>query len=131
MHLGLLDDRLTTSPEAARAYRAGVAALVQRRRSALRHFASSLALDPTFALAHAALALLGHELGARVDVRTRVTTAQLHSGRTSAFEQSHVRAVALHIGGDEHAVARHLDTHPGDAVLASLAAAGRAARPVS
>ncbi|RZI79513.1 MAG: pyridine nucleotide-disulfide oxidoreductase, partial [Microbacterium sp.] len=112
---------MTTSPEAARAYRAGVNALLQLRRGALQHFARALALDPTFALAHAALALMGHELCAPVDVRTRVRVARLHARRATDFEKSHVWAVAAHVDGDRQALVRHLDAHPGDAVLLSVA----------
>ncbi|MCW2787491.1 MAG: pyridine nucleotide-disulfide oxidoreductase [Marmoricola sp.] len=121
MTTGVLERRLTTSPDAAGAYRAGVDAFLQLRSGALQHFARALALDPTFALAHAALALMGHELCAPVDVRSRIRTAQLHARRATEAERSHVTAVAGHIAGDRRAIVRHLQTYPGDAVLLSVA----------
>ena len=60
---------LTTGPEAAEAYLAWTwstsSDCVRVRCPAM---ASAVALDPTFAVAHAGLALLGHEMCARVDV---------------------------------------------------------------
>jgi len=104
MRGGVLDRCLTTSADAARAYRAG-------------DFARSLALDPTFALAHAALALMGHHQGAAVDVPNRIRCAQLHARRSSDAERSHVCAVAGLLRGDADAIARHLRQHPEDDVL--------------
>jgi tetratricopeptide (TPR) repeat protein len=121
MTTGILDRRPTTSPEAAVAYRAGVEALLQLQRGALGHFARALALDPTFALAHAALALMGHELCAPVDTTARIRAAMLHAGRATEAERSHVTAVAGHVAGDRRAIVRHLQAHPSDAVLLSVA----------
>jgi tetratricopeptide (TPR) repeat protein len=121
MSIVVIDTRMTTSPEAARAYRDGVDALLQLRRGALEHFATALALDPTFALAHAALALMGHEWCAPVDVEARVRNAMLHGRRATEYERSHIWAVAGHAQGDKRAVVRHLAVHPEDAVLLSVA----------
>ena len=117
MTTGLLDRRLTTSPEAATAYLAGVDAILALRRGALEHFGHALALDPTFALAHAALALMGHELCAPVDVGCRVRAAELHARRATPMERSHVEAVVAHIGNDRRALTRHLVEHPSDRLL--------------
>ena len=71
---------LTTSPEAAAAYIAGAAGRARGCKSgALPALAASIAHDPTFALGHAALALLGHELCAEVDVEARLRDAPLHA----------------------------------------------------
>ncbi len=121
MTTGLLDRRLTTSAEAEQAYLEGVDALLQLRQGALAHFSRALALDPTFALAHAALALMGHELCAPVDVPGRVRAATLLAGRASLAERDHVHAVAGHVSGDKRAIVRHLSVHPDDAVLLSVA----------
>src|SRR5690242_1274114 len=91
------DCRLTTSPDAARAYRAG-------------KVAQALALDPTFALAHAAVALLGHEHGLPVDVCARLHCAELHARRSTEAERHQVAAVARRIrSGDRQAVPGHGD----------------------
>ena len=67
--------RLTTSPEAAAAYNRGIGDLLRLRTGAVESVATSVVLDPTFALGHAALALLGHEMCAPVDVAARLRDA--------------------------------------------------------
>ncbi|MGO4257722.1 pyridine nucleotide-disulfide oxidoreductase [Marmoricola sp. RAF53] len=121
MTTGILDRRHTTTPEAERAYAEGVDAMLQLRRGALAHFCRALALDPTFALAHAALALMGHELCAPVDVEQRARTALHLARRATAAERSHVEAVVGHVHGDRTALVRHLAAHPDDALLLSVA----------
>ena len=80
----LLDDRLTTSAEAAAAYRNG-------------RWAEALALDPTFALAHATLALLGHERDEPVDICCRLRDAELHARRSSPAERRQVEAILRYL----------------------------------
>ncbi|RNL59947.1 pyridine nucleotide-disulfide oxidoreductase [Nocardioides marmoriginsengisoli] len=121
MRTGVLDRRLTTSPEAEQAYREGVDALLQLRQGAVGHFATAITLDPTFAMAHAALALMGHEWCAPVDAEARVAAAALHAGRATDQERSHIHAVRQHLRGDRRAIVQHLDRHPDDAVLLSVA----------
>ena len=82
----VLDQRLTTSAEAAQAYRAG-------------RYAEALALDPTFALAHAALALQGYRTGMPVDHCSRLRDAELHARRSTREERCQVAAVALLLRG--------------------------------
>jgi len=112
---------LTTSPEAAAAYNRGLGHLLRLRTGAVEALATSVALDPTFALGHAALALLGHEMCAPVDVRARLQDAVLHSARSTERERSHVHAVAAHLRGDSRPLVHHLDAHPRDALLLSTA----------
>src|SRR3954452_21199841 len=112
---------LTGSHEAVGAYNRGVDALLRLHRDGVRTVAASVALDPTFALGHAALALLGHELCAPVDVEARVRDARLHARRSTDRERSHVDAVARHVAGDRTALVRHLDRHPADGLLLSAA----------
>lgn len=59
---------LSTHAEAAAAYRSGLDRVLKVRAGADDAFARAVGLDPGFALGHAALALLGHECGADVDV---------------------------------------------------------------
>ena len=113
--------RLTGAPEAVAAYVRGLESLLQLRSGAAREFALAIALDPTFALAHAGLALLGREFCAPVDVDARLDSATLHARRSTAYERSHVEAVAAHVRGDRSALIRHLGEHPGDALLLSVA----------
>ncbi|MFL6024945.1 MAG: hypothetical protein ACJ72O_16515 [Marmoricola sp.] len=83
MQSQVLDRKLTTSAEAARAYRAG-------------RYAEALALDPTFALAHAALALMG-DGGAPVDLCARLRDAELHARRSSVEEREQVASIARYL----------------------------------
>ena len=80
-----LDQRLTTSAEAACAYRAG-------------RWAEALALDPTFALAHATLALAAFREGsAAIDLCSRLRDAELHARRSTREERCQVEAIVRHL----------------------------------
>ena len=121
--MGCRDDYgypLTTSPVAAEAYVAGVRDLLRLRRDAHVRIASALAHDPTFALAHADLALLGHEMCVDVDIASRLDDARRLAPRASERERSHVNAVDRHLQGDHRPLLAHLTTYPRDAVLLSV-----------
>lgn len=112
---------LTTSPEAATAYSRGLLDVLRLRSGSLSALAESIAHDPTFALGHAALALLGHELCANVDVGARLQDASLHAARGTERERSHVHAVVRHVAGDSRPLVAHLTAYPLDALLLSTA----------
>jgi hypothetical protein len=112
---------LTSSPEAARSYQRGIEDLLRLRSGAERAVAAAITLDPTFALGHATLALLGHEMCAAVDVRARIDDAVALAPRATERERSHVHAVAAHLQGDSRPLVAHLETYPRDAVLLSTA----------
>lgn len=112
---------LSGSADAVRAYNQGVGALLRVQKGALAAVGSSVALDPTFALGHAALALLGYEFCAPVDIHARLAAAELHSRRATERERSHVHAVAAHVRGDSAPLVRHLRDYPRDALLLSVA----------
>ncbi|RYP87556.1 pyridine nucleotide-disulfide oxidoreductase [Nocardioides guangzhouensis] len=112
---------LTASREAAAAYNRGVDRVLRLRNGAVDSIAMAVALDPTFALGHAALALLGHEMCAQVDIPARLRDAQLHARRSTVRERSHVHAIVQHLRGDSTALVAHLERHPGDALLLSTA----------
>ena len=112
---------LTTSPEAATAYSRGLLDVLRLRSGALPSLAASIAHDPTFALGHASLALLGHELCAEVDVAARLRDASLHAARGTERERSHVHAVVSHVTGDSRPLVAHLAAYPLDALLLSTA----------
>jgi uncharacterized NAD(P)/FAD-binding protein YdhS len=116
--------RLSTHAEAAAAYRGGLDRVLKVRAGAEDAFARAVALDPGFALGHAALALLGHECGAAVDVPRTLAEAQRSAReRADERERSFVDVVTRRIHGEEGdtALVRHLEAHPGDAL--ALAAA--------
>ena len=112
---------LSTGPEAGRAYVRGVRDLLCLRSGAVEAAAESIAHDPRFALGHAALALLGHEVCAPVDVEARLRDAVLHSVRGTSRERSHVHAVTAHVRGDSRPLIAHLVAYPRDALLLSIA----------
>ena len=112
---------LSTSGSAATAYNKGVSALLRVQEGGLLGISESIAHDPTFALGHAGLALLGHEYGAAVDVPARLAAARLHARRASERERSHVHAVVSHVAGDSRPLVAHLAEYPRDALLLSVA----------
>jgi hypothetical protein len=112
---------LTGDADAVAAYNRGVGNLLRLEEGSLRAVAASVALDPTFALGHAAMALLGHELCAPVDIDARVQDATLHARSGTDRERSHVHAVVRHIAGDSRPLVAHLRSHPADALLLSVA----------
>jgi hypothetical protein len=112
---------LSCGPEAGAAYNRGIESLLRLGTGAEQAVAASIALDPTFALGHATLALLGHELCAPVDIAARIRDALRHAPRATARERSHVQAVAAHLRGDSRPLVRHLDAYPRDALLLSTA----------
>ena len=113
--------RLTASPEAAAAYDRGLDDVLRLRSGSESAFATAIVLDPTFALGHAALAVLGHDLRIEVDTDARMRDAERHASTATARERSHVHAVLAHLRGDSSAVVRHLETYPADALLLSVA----------
>ncbi|HYO32380.1 MAG TPA: pyridine nucleotide-disulfide oxidoreductase [Nocardioidaceae bacterium] len=111
----------TTSPAASEAYNRGVDALLKVQAGGLEAVAESIAHDPTFALGHAALALLGYEYCKAVDVEARMTAATMHARRATERERRHVHAVGAHIKGDSAPLISHLRDYPQDALLLSVA----------
>lgn len=112
---------LSTSQAAATAYNSGVSALLRVQEGGLIGVSEAIAHDPTFAVGHAALALLGHEYGAAIDVDSRLAAARLHARRASDRERSHVNAVVCHVAGDSKPLVAHLREYPRDALLLSVA----------
>lgn len=112
---------LTTSRVAAEAYVDGVRDLLRLRAGAASRIAASVALDPTFALGHATLALVAHEMCVQADIPARLADARLHAARATERERSHVYAVERHLQGDHGPLLAHLAAYPKDAVLLSVA----------
>lgn len=112
---------LTCGRDAAAAYDDGLLGVLRLGRGATAAFARSIVLDPGFALGHAALALLGHEMCAPVDVDARLRDARRLAAGATERERSHVRAVDRHLQGDPAPLVRHLQTWPLDALLLSTA----------
>ncbi|WP_234377068.1 FAD/NAD(P)-binding protein [Streptomyces sp. TP-A0356] len=116
---------LSTHAEAAAAHRTGLDRVLKVRAGAEDAFRRAVALDPGFAVGHAALALLGHECGADVDVPRALAEAQRSAReRADDRERSFVDVVTRRVHGTDASGAvllGHLDSYPGDAL--ALAAA--------
>jgi uncharacterized NAD(P)/FAD-binding protein YdhS len=117
---------LSTTAEAAAAYNAGLERLMRLQAGADQKLLEAVALDPGFAVAHAALAMLGHEGGASADV-----AASLESARRAARERADERERSLVdvVGRRVEDVRRsgatalmnHLARHPRDVLAVSAA----------
>ncbi|GAA5149577.1 tetratricopeptide repeat protein [Nocardioides marinquilinus] len=115
--------RLTTTAEAAAVYTRGLDDVLALRTGGVEALATSVVLDPTFALGHAALALAGHDLCIDVDVAARLADAERLAAAPGLTdrERSHVHAVAAHVRGDHRPLVDHLAAHPLDALLLTAA----------
>ncbi|MED7952550.1 FAD/NAD(P)-binding protein [Streptomyces sp. BE303] len=115
---------LSTDPAAAEAYRTALDLLMAVRAGADEALHRALELDPGFALAHAALAALGHEGGATADVPRALADARSAvRERGDERERSLVEVVAHRVrgtGGDA-ALLRHLADHPRDVLALGMA----------
>jgi uncharacterized NAD(P)/FAD-binding protein YdhS len=123
---------LSTHAAAAEAFRCGLARVITVRGRAAESFARATRLDPGFALGHAALALLGHECGADVDVARELADAQRSvRERGDERERSFVDVVTRRIGAHEAragaaddgdtALVDHLGRFPADAFALGIA----------
>jgi hypothetical protein len=123
--------RLSTTPEAAEAFQAGLDRVLLLTDGAADEFARAVAIDPGFALGHAALALLGSEWGAQVDVPAALTAArEAAARRADERERSFVAAVTARAtdpvcadadSPGARALLRHITEHPLDALAVSAA----------
>jgi uncharacterized NAD(P)/FAD-binding protein YdhS len=117
---------LSTTPEAADAWCRALDAICSLRGGAAQALGEAVQADPGFAIAHAALALVGHEWGAPVDVDgclNAAVDAALHRG--DARERSFVQTVVSRLTGGTQAgdrdLIRHVEEFPRDALAVSLA----------
>jgi uncharacterized NAD(P)/FAD-binding protein YdhS len=118
---------LTTTPEAAAAFNRGLDAVMRVQSGAAEAFTEAAILDPGFALAHGALAMLGHEGGAdSVDVRRSLDAARFAVREHGTDrERSLVAVVDARVrdcrGGGAAALVRHVHAHPRDVLAVSAA----------
>lgn len=117
---------ISTTSEAAAAYNAGLERLMRLQDGAEEQLRLATELDPGFALAHAAIAMLGHEAGAAADVRASLAAArQAARERGDERERSLVDVVAQRVkdvrrtGAD--ALMHHISLHPRDVLAVSAA----------
>lgn len=129
----MLTDRysltLSCSSSAAQAhYIAGVDLLLSSQPGADIQFLQALALDPAFAMAHAALARHHQVWGRMAEARAAITAAGTHAAGASRREQQHAALLAALMEG--HAtdglrrLIEHLGDFPRDAIALSTALGG-------
>jgi uncharacterized NAD(P)/FAD-binding protein YdhS len=116
---------LSATPEAAEAYRQALGKILCVQSGAEALLAQAVAADPTFALGHAAMAVLGHEredrFASRASLRLALRAAARHGDDR---ERGFVHAVAALINGSadgEAALLRHIEDNPRDAFAVSIA----------
>jgi uncharacterized NAD(P)/FAD-binding protein YdhS len=117
---------LSTTPDAANAWCRALHSICTLQRGAEASLREAVEADPGFAMGHAALALVGHEWGAAVDVdaslRAAIDTA-LYRG--DARERSFVQTVVSRLTSGPQAgdrdLLRHVEEYPLDAFAVSVA----------
>jgi uncharacterized NAD(P)/FAD-binding protein YdhS len=117
---------LTTTRAAAAAYGRGLHRVLGLRDGAEEDIAEAVAIDPGFALGHAALAVLHHHRGAECLAATSLAAARnatLTRGdeRERGFVAAVERLLTGHPDRAAHALLDHIDAHPRDAFALSLA----------
>ena len=118
---------LTTSRKAASAYNQALARLLRLQDGVEQGLESAVALDPGFAQAHTALALLGHEWGAVGSWRQALQAAHAAAAERNLDdrETSFLDAVTTRLRSDEEtgaaALLRHIRLFPRDALAVSVA----------
>lgn len=117
---------LSTTAEAAAAYNEGLQRVMTLASGAEASLREATLIDPDFALAHAALAMLGHEAGADTDVATSLAAAQQAvRKRGDAREQSLVDVVTRRVSDVRSTGARalmnHIASYPRDVLAVSAA----------
>jgi uncharacterized NAD(P)/FAD-binding protein YdhS len=117
---------LSTTAEAAAAYNAGLERLMRLQSGADEKLLEAISIDPDFAVAHAALAMLGHEAGAPVDVHASLEVARAAArSRADDRERSLVDVVGRRVedvrNSGATALMNHIAQHPRDVLAVSAA----------
>jgi uncharacterized NAD(P)/FAD-binding protein YdhS len=117
---------LSTTAEAAAAYNAGLERLMRLQSGADEKLVEAVTLDPDFAVAHAALAMLGHEGGSSIDVATSLEAARRAvRARGDDRERSLVDVVGRRVedvrNSGATALMNHIAQHPRDVLAVSAA----------
>ena len=117
---------LSTTAEAAASFNAGLERVMRLQSRGEELLREATLLDPDFAVAHAALAMLGHEAGADVDVQASLDAARdAVRRRGDAREASLVDVVGRRVqdvrGSGAQALMAHIATYPRDVLAVSAA----------
>src|SRR5690606_25045887 len=117
---------LSTTSEAAAVYNQGLERVMLLQDGGENLIREAAELDPDFALAHAALAMLAHEAGAVGDVRSSLAAARdAITRRGDERERSWVDVVTSRVADARNsgaqALLRHIDDYPRDVLAVSAA----------
>jgi hypothetical protein len=117
---------LSTTTEAAAAYNAGLERVMRLQGGGEDLLREAATIDPDFGLAHAALAMLGHEAGAEVEVGRALREARRAvRKRGDDRERSLVDVVGQRVKDVRNAGAKalmsHIATYPRDVLAVSAA----------
>ncbi|WP_200956359.1 FAD-dependent oxidoreductase [Nocardioides sp. Soil777] len=117
---------LSATAEAAARYNAGLERVMRLQSGGEELLREAAALDPDFALAHAALAMLGHEAGAATDVAGSLQAARRAVlTRGDERERSLVDVIGRRVDDARHegatALMNHIAHHPRDVLAVSAA----------
>ncbi|MBT0771668.1 FAD/NAD(P)-binding protein [Kineosporia sp. J2-2] len=122
----LLGLPLSTTAESAASFNAGLERVMRLQAGAEDLLREAVEHDPDFALAHAALAMLGHEAGAHADVRASLAEAQRAiTVRGDDRERSFVDVIERRVNdvrnSGAQALIAHIAAYPRDALAVSAA----------
>ena len=113
---------LTTSGTAADLFNEALGRLLRVQSGAREALERAVEVDPSFALGHAALAVLGHEFDADVDLHHHLDEAeQLARMRGTDRERRLTHAIGRRIQGDSSFLIKHVDAEPRDVLAVSIA----------
>jgi uncharacterized NAD(P)/FAD-binding protein YdhS len=117
---------LSTTAEAAGSFNAGLERVMRLQNGAEDLLREATLLDPDFALAHAALAMLGHEAGASADVTASLSAARRAIGvRGDDRERSLIDVIGRRVTdarrSGAQALKAHIASYPRDVLAVSAA----------
>ena len=116
---------LSASPAAAELYTGGLARILRVQSGAEAMIRDAVDTDPSFALGHAVLAMLGVEWGVEVDVEAALAAADASGGRADERERRFVEVATARVRepGPDSAAAllSYIRSYPEDALAVSLA----------
>jgi hypothetical protein len=113
---------LTTNAAGAEFYNLALGRILRVQPGADTALRAAIRADPDFALAHAGLALLGHEHGVPVDVAASLDAATRAARRITAREYSQLAAITARVtGAGPRLIRQHLRAYPRDALMLSVA----------
>ena len=113
---------ITASAGSADLYNEALGRILRVQSGAQPSLEEALDRDPDFALAHAAMAVLGHEFGVDVDVAMHCREADRSAAaRGTVRERAFVASVRRRVAGDSSALLQYVSDYPLDVLALSIA----------